>query len=187
MITPNGIETPENTGDVLFSGPIILKIKVENNLAVDDPCYEGNLLEVFGEVPEGYEDFIRFDESDRTPLGLFEVHDETAPKYLKFNNIWTDNFARRSMNSEERASKEAEIRQSYSVTIERSKLILTKLIQSSSSQQDIDMWNEVYQQFDTFEITDYSNIQLPSMPAPFARDENGKKYFIASLEEFLAT
>lgn len=167
--------------------PIVLWIKVVDNQIVDHPVYESNLIEVFGEIPSEYQTFIRFPFKSTIPLELFEVYDETAPKYVKVENVWTDNYARRAMNSEERAVKEAEIASSTVPKIDKAKQILNKLIQSSSSQQDIDMWNEVYQQFDTFQITDYSNIIYPSMPAPFIRDENGKKSFIANIEEFLAS
>lgn len=84
----------------------MLYIKVENGQTVDHPVFSENLIDVFGEVPAGYEPFIR---TEPPVLGRYEVWDEDAALYGPVEGAWTDLWSRRPMTSEERAAREVEI------------------------------------------------------------------------------
>ena len=62
-----------------------LYLKIENNKPVEDkhPVYAMNLMEVFGEIPEGYEPFVR-----KIPNELYKH--VSPPAYEKVNGVWTD-------------------------------------------------------------------------------------------------
>lgn len=84
---------------------MILYIRVEDGQTVDHPVIDGNLMDVYGQIPANYEPFMR---TQKPALGLYEVEDPDAPLYIKVDGIWTDAWAKRPMTDEERAKVDAE-------------------------------------------------------------------------------
>lgn len=154
--------------------PLALYIKVENGQTVDHPVFPNNLMDVFGEIPSNYEPFIRLPESDRLPLGVFEVTDDTAPLYAKVNDVWTDVYARREMNAEERTAKEDEIRATHNRVIASFKETLVERIANSLDQDEVAFWQNLLDAYNNLVITDLLNPQFPVIPPFVKRDENGK-------------
>lgn len=87
-----------------------LYIKVENSEAVDHPYDEANLIQVYGEVPSGFEPFIRVER----PIYGDEEDDEKKykklaseqPTYQKVDGVWTDVWSVIDMTESERAEKD---------------------------------------------------------------------------------
>jgi len=83
-----------------------LFIKVINDETVDHPVMQGNLLDVFGEIPPEYQPFER---THPPTLGTFEVFDSIVPQYGIVNGVWSDLWPRRPMNSDELTLKNDEL------------------------------------------------------------------------------
>lgn len=87
-----------------------LYIKVENGVAVNHPQDEKNLLEVYGEVPSGFEPFTRVDR----PIYGDEEDDDNKykklaseqPSYQQVDGVWTDVWSVIDMTESERTEKD---------------------------------------------------------------------------------
>lgn len=151
-----------------------LYIKVENGAVVDHPVLIENLQQVYGEIPANYEPFMRFMESQRIPLGIFEVRDRTVPLYTKVNGIWTDVFAKRPMNAQERYDKEQELLAVFNNNIQGIKQFLTDRKNEATLPEDIAIWEQELAEYDGWVFNgDYENPNIRLPLGLIRRDENG--------------
>lgn len=85
-----------------------LYIKVENSLPINHPAFKVNLIDAFGEVPDGWEPFIRIPNPDLTDNSIVLEHPE--PVYRKIDGVWRDVWYTRAKTAEElTAEKEARL------------------------------------------------------------------------------
>lgn len=76
-----------------------LYINVENDQPIGHPAFEQNLLEVFGEIPQGWELFLRV---KKPALEEYQTLVSETPTYEKIDGVWMDVWRIRDMTSEER-------------------------------------------------------------------------------------
>lgn len=100
-----------------------LYIQVVDGVTVNHPALEENLLEAFGgQIPEGWEPFLRHVD---IPVGVYEIlenYDVTNPVYEKQEftlddnstyMCWTDVYPIRPMTDEEKAGKQGYVRKVF--------------------------------------------------------------------------
>jgi len=83
-----------------------LYIQVENNVPVNHPAYESNLIEAFGEVPTNWIPFVRVAYPE---LGTYEVLSQPVPTYEAGGDVFTDRWHIRDMDTVERLAKDKAI------------------------------------------------------------------------------
>jgi len=76
-----------------------LYIEIENGAPKNHPALEQNLLDAYGEIPTGWEPFLRV-EKPKPPL--YSVHDGEPAVYEKVDGVWQDVWRFRDMTSEEK-------------------------------------------------------------------------------------
>lgn len=81
-----------------------LYIQVENELPVNHPAFEDNLIEAFGVVPDNWEPFVRVERPKAEDYKIFLSETTT---YQKVDGIWMDVWNVRDMTPEERAEFDA--------------------------------------------------------------------------------
>lgn len=82
-----------------------LYIKVKDGLPINHPAFKDNLIQAFGEVPAGWEPFIRVEQPITGPYQILESREAT---YQKIDGVWTDVWSVRDMTAEEKtATQEA--------------------------------------------------------------------------------
>lgn len=84
-----------------------LYIKVENGLTIEHPAFEDNLLDAFGEIPVGWEPFVRVEKP--TPP-LYKEFDYPEVVYAKVNGVWTDVWRFRDMTPEEKLQRQQDVK-----------------------------------------------------------------------------
>lgn len=148
----------------LTENAIALYIKVEDGKPIDHPVLPSNLIQVMGGVPDNYEPFIRFSQSQRLPLGDFEVPDEASPTYAKVNGVWTDVFARRPMNAEERAAKEVELLAAKQILVNDYKSYAQSILDVATDSEIISIFANYIASIDAIDLTTTSAEELPKPP-----------------------
>jgi hypothetical protein len=88
-----------------------LYIQIENDQPINHPILMDNLIEAFGRVPGGWEQFIRM---QRPEVGIYQVLDSEEPTYQKQLGYWMDVWALRDMTAEEKAAKQQAVRDEFS-------------------------------------------------------------------------
>ena len=78
-----------------------LYIQIKDGMPYEHPAVEKNLLETFGQIPEGWEPFVRVSR----PYGLYKVFLQSDPTYEKVDGVWTDVWHYREMTAEEKATE----------------------------------------------------------------------------------
>jgi len=87
-----------------------LYIQVENDLPINHPALEDNLIQAFGSVPSGWEEFVRVEHP--TP-SVYQIMDSDTPTYEKVDGVWTDVWAIREMTTQEKAAKQQAVRDAF--------------------------------------------------------------------------
>lgn len=87
-----------------------LYIRVENGQTVKNPAFGDNLRQAFGEIPAGWEPFVRV---ERPIPGVYEVLDSQEPTYQKVDGVWKDVWALRAMTAEEIAAKQQAVKDAW--------------------------------------------------------------------------
>ena len=80
-----------------------LYIRVENGQTINHPAFGDNLRQAFGEIPAGWEPFVRV---ERPILGVYELFESENPAYEKVNGVWTDVWSVRPMTDAEKTEKQ---------------------------------------------------------------------------------
>jgi hypothetical protein len=80
-----------------------LYIETENGQPKNHPAFEGNLMQVFGAIPEHWEPFTRV---ERPVPDVYQVLESEISVYAKVDGVWTDVWALRSMTTEEKTAKQ---------------------------------------------------------------------------------
>jgi len=78
-------------------------IQIENNLPINHPAFEENLLQAFGKIPLQWESFVRIEPP--TPA-IYQILDTQNPMYSKVDGMWTDVWVLRDMTNNEIADKQ---------------------------------------------------------------------------------
>lgn len=87
-----------------------LFIQVENGHTINHPAFEDNLIQAFGHVPGNWEPFVRV---QCPPVGIYQILESEIPLYQKINNVWTDVWALRNMSTEEKTSKQNQVKSDW--------------------------------------------------------------------------
>jgi hypothetical protein len=87
-----------------------LYIEIENGQPKNHPALEENLMQVFGNIPQNWEPFIRGEPPIPTVYQVLESFDSV---YTKVNTVWTDVWSVRDMTSEEKTSKQQQVIDSF--------------------------------------------------------------------------
>jgi hypothetical protein len=87
-----------------------LFIKVQDGVSIDYPCYEDNLIQAYGEVPAGWELFVRTPEPTPT---AYEVLSPGNPTIERVDGVWTDVWPIRSMTTEEKLAKQQAVKNEF--------------------------------------------------------------------------
>ena len=88
-----------------------LYIQVQDGQTVNHPVLHQNLMDVFGEIPAHFEEFIRIPMPNPGTLGVFQKFQETyeTPNYQKVDGVWQDTWTVVDMTAEEKAAKIAAV------------------------------------------------------------------------------
>jgi hypothetical protein len=79
-----------------------LYIQIENGQPINHPALEENLIEAFGEIPNGWEKFVRV---EPPTLEFNQTFEDPHVVYDNINGIWTDVFQIRELTAEEQDQK----------------------------------------------------------------------------------
>jgi len=85
-----------------------LYIQIENDVAINHPAFEENLITAYGAIPDGWESFVRV---QRPTLGIYQVLESEVPTYEKVGGVWTDVWPVRDMTAEEKSAKQNAVKQ----------------------------------------------------------------------------
>jgi hypothetical protein len=80
-----------------------LYLQIENDVPINHPASEENLIKAFGCIPADWEKFNRIDFPETE---TFQVLEFPSPPYKKINGTWTDAWYLREMTTEEKAAKQ---------------------------------------------------------------------------------
>lgn len=87
-----------------------LYIKVENGVAVNHPQDEKNLLEVYGEVPSGFEPFTKVEKplygDEEDEVNKYKKLTSEQPSYQQVDGVWTEVWNVIDMTESERTEKD---------------------------------------------------------------------------------
>jgi len=86
-----------------------LYIQVENNVPVNHPAYEDNLIQAFGTIPVNWTPFVRIDK----PLCLVYQVCDAEPVYEKVEGIFTDVWVLREMTPSEILAKQQVVQDAW--------------------------------------------------------------------------
>jgi hypothetical protein len=78
-----------------------LFIQIENDQPVNHPVYDFNLIQVYGQIPQGWAMFNRV---ERPIPMVYQVLESEEPVYTKVDGVWTDVWSLRDMNAEEKTT-----------------------------------------------------------------------------------
>jgi hypothetical protein len=84
-----------------------LYIQIENDLPINHPALEENLIQAFGLVPINWQRFVRVEKPTIGPYDKF-VYD--LPSYQKIDGVWTDVWTAVQMTEEEKLDKQNHIK-----------------------------------------------------------------------------
>jgi hypothetical protein len=87
-----------------------LYIQVENNLPVNHPAFEDNLIDAFGSIPSNWEPFIRV---ERPTPSVYQVLGSEDPTYQKVNGVWTDVWDLTEMTDAEKTAKQQAVKDAW--------------------------------------------------------------------------
>lgn len=80
-----------------------LYIEIQNGEAINHPAFEDNLIQVFGSIPNNWENFVRV---EKPILSVYQVFDSETPIYKKIDDVWSDFWLIRDMTNEEKLAKQ---------------------------------------------------------------------------------
>jgi hypothetical protein len=83
-----------------------LYIETENGAIKNHPAFEDNLMQAFGEIPAGWEPFVRV---ERPIPGIYQMLNNLEPIYGKVDGVWTDTWSVRDMTIEEKTAKQQQV------------------------------------------------------------------------------
>ena len=83
-----------------------LYIEIKNELPINHPAFEENLLQAFGEVPDHW---VPFERIERPQLGVYDVFDPEEPVYQVVDGVYKDVWMVRPMTVEEIATKKTDV------------------------------------------------------------------------------
>ena len=88
-----------------------LFIQIQNGQPVNHPVYDFNLVQVYGQIPQGWAMFER----TQCPIpSVYQVLDSQESTYQLVNNVWTDVWALRDMTDAEKTAKQQEVKNAWS-------------------------------------------------------------------------
>ena len=87
-----------------------LYIETENGVTKNHPAFEDNLLQAFGSIPAHWEPFVRV---ARPVPDVYQVVAYDEPVYTKINGTWTDVWTLRDMTTEEKATKQQNLKDDW--------------------------------------------------------------------------
>lgn len=94
-----------------------LYIQVQNEMPVNHPALESNLISAFGEIPSNWEAFVRV---QKPILGVYEVFESEEPSYKKIEGIWTDVWAIRAMTELEKEEVQNQVKERWATQYQAS-------------------------------------------------------------------
>jgi len=111
-------------------------IKVQNEIAVEHPALESNLLEAFPDgIPSEFEPFERSGVYAGSATSVFQ---KTVSTYIKKENgTWTDVWSIVEMTEEEKQAKTAEITEKATKHISNLKIYANTMIVSCMAASDL--------------------------------------------------
>jgi hypothetical protein len=80
-----------------------LFIQIENDQPVNHPVYDFNLIQAYGQIPQGWAMFNRV---ERPIPMVYQVLESDEPVYTKIEGVWTDVWSLRDMTAEEKTAKQ---------------------------------------------------------------------------------
>ena len=89
-----------------------LYIEIENGQTKNHPAFENNLLDVFGEIPNNWQPFIRVQKPITT---VYQIVENEQPNYKKVGETWMDVWVLRDMTSEEIIAKQEATKQLWAL------------------------------------------------------------------------
>jgi hypothetical protein len=87
-----------------------LFIQIENDQPVNHPVYDFNLIQVYGQIPQGWAIFNRV---ERPIPMVYQVLESDEPVYTKIEGVWTDVWSLRDMTDAEKAAKQQAVRDTF--------------------------------------------------------------------------
>ena len=97
-----------------------LFIQIENDQPVNHPVYDFNLIQVYGQIPQGWAMFNRVDRPIPT---VYQVLESDEPVYAKVDGVWTDVWSLRDMTAEEKTAKQQAEKDNWSALPNRDNFI----------------------------------------------------------------
>jgi hypothetical protein len=88
-----------------------LYIKTDGNgNTINNPVFENNLLQAFGDIPENWELFKRVEQPN---LAIYQVFESQNPTYQKIDGVWTDVWIIRDMTEVEKLSLQQTVKDEW--------------------------------------------------------------------------
>lgn len=83
-----------------------LYIEIKDGQPINHPAFEGNLMQVFNAIPKNWEPFVRV---EKPVPNVYQILESDEPTYQKINDTWSDVWALRDMNNEEKKAKQQSV------------------------------------------------------------------------------
>lgn len=87
-----------------------LYIQIENDHPINHPVLMDNLVQSFGGIPAGWEQFIRV---PMPVAGVYQILESEQPAYTKQFGYWMDTWVVRDMTDAEKAAKQQATRDAF--------------------------------------------------------------------------
>lgn len=87
-----------------------LYIQIENEQPINHPVLMDNLIQYFGGVPAGWEQFIRI---PKPAPSVYQILESEQPTYTKQFGYWMDTWAIRDMTDAEKAARQQATRDAF--------------------------------------------------------------------------
>ena len=87
-----------------------LFIQIQDGQPVNHPVYDWNLIQAYGQIPQGWQMFERV---ERPTTSVYQVLENTESTYQQVNNIWTDVWLIRNMTEEEKIAKQQTVKDAW--------------------------------------------------------------------------
>jgi hypothetical protein len=87
-----------------------LYIETENGMVKNHPALANNLIQVFGEIPQHWEPFVRVVRPIPT---VYQILDGNEATYQRVDGVWTDVWPLRDMTDEEKSAKQQAVKDEW--------------------------------------------------------------------------
>lgn len=87
-----------------------LFIEIQNGQAVNHPAYDFNLIQAYGQIPDGWAMFRRV---EKPSSNIYQVFVNEEPTYQQVNGVWTEVWDIRDMTAEEKTARQQNMKDMF--------------------------------------------------------------------------